>query len=121
MERNTRSLNELEQSEELSNNDILEIMNGPDDGRIYEIKKDQITIGRNNDRDFIISYEQSVSRIHAEIHIHNKKYYILDCESLNGTWIDDKQIEPKKETLLMPNQIFSLGDVKLRLRSKDKD
>ena len=117
MEDQTTILERVAQPESLSN-DILEVMSGPDDGRIYEISKDRITIGRSGDRDFALTLEPSVSRIHAEILVRDAKYYIRDCQSKNGTSVDGKMIKPDEEVPLQPNQIFQIADVKLRLRLK---
>jgi pSer/pThr/pTyr-binding forkhead associated (FHA) protein len=110
----------LTQTAKLST-DILEVMSGPEDGRIHEITKDYTTIGRQADRDFVLALDSTVSRQHGELRQKNGEYVLVDSGATNGTWIDEKQIEVRKEVPLQPNQIFRLGDVKLRLKLKVED
>lgn len=113
-------LEELTQAEKLST-DILEVMSGPEDGHIHEVTKDCTTIGRQADRDFVLALDGTVSRRHGELRRKSGNYFIVASGTTNGTWIDEKQIDTEVEFPLQPNQIFRLGDVKLRLRLKEKD
>ncbi len=57
-------------------------------------------IGRLND-EFTVQVDLSnieradlISRVHAAIHCENEVYYLEDAGSTNGTWLNEKQIQP---------------------------
>ena len=57
-------------------------------------------IGRLND-EFTVQVDLSninradlISRVHAAIHCENEVYYLEDAGSANGTWLNEKQIQP---------------------------
>ena len=56
--------------------------------------KKSILIGRSPDADFRIR-DYKVSKHHARIVNKNNKYYIIDLNSTNGTFVNNKKIKPK--------------------------
>ena len=64
------------------------------DGRVsnFEIDKDEVTIGRSEDNDIVLS-DGSVSRHHAKIVKADKGYVINDLGSFNGTRVNGKSIQ----------------------------
>lgn len=50
-----------------------------------------------------------VSRQHAEIRIENNNYYLVDIGSVNGTFLNDVKLEPKKPYPLKLGDKISLG------------
>jgi predicted Zn finger-like uncharacterized protein len=68
----------------------LACISGPDSGRIFEIDKPKVTIGRAN-ADVILSDTQC-SRQHAVIEVMDDEAFIVDLGSTNGTFIGDKRI-----------------------------
>jgi FHA domain len=50
-----------------------------------------------------------VSRQHAEIHVDSNHYYLVDLGSVNGTYLNDVELEPKKRYLLKLGDRISLG------------
>jgi pSer/pThr/pTyr-binding forkhead associated (FHA) protein len=67
------------------------IMNGPDKGRMYEVKKNTIHIGRSPENDVQIK-DKSVSRVHVRIVKQGNKYFVTDLKSRNGTFIEGVRI-----------------------------
>ena len=63
---------------------------GPDSGRIFEIDKPKVTIGRAS-ADVILSDTQC-SRQHAVIEVLDDEAFIVDLGSTNGTFVGDKRI-----------------------------
>ena len=54
--------------------------------------KKRISIGRNSDNDVVLD-NRSVDRKHAMIEIYPKNTVIIDYESLNGTFVNERHIE----------------------------
>lgn len=55
-------------------------------------------IGKSEDgNDYAISDNRAISRRHAEIHVRNNQYFIVDCNSTNGVKINGKKIKPSVE------------------------
>lgn len=72
------------------------------------------TIGRSNDSavDLVLN-DCSISNLHATITFTNGKYYIVDNDSTNGTYINDIKIPTKKESLLNDGDEIKLGKTKI--------
>jgi pSer/pThr/pTyr-binding forkhead associated (FHA) protein len=59
---------------------------------VVPIYKNNFTIGRDSDRDLILSIA-GVSRRHARLHIAGSDLYIQDSGSRNGTYLNGNRIE----------------------------
>ena len=74
-----------------------------------------IRIGKPNDLivpDVNISHlpeRDIISRQHAEIHLEDGNYYLVDVGSANGTHLNHELLEPKKRYLLKLSDRISLG------------
>lgn len=85
----------------------LEVVKGFEEGRVYPLEDDQISIGRAEDNDISIPVAE-VSRNHAVLSLVENGYMIKDLGSTNGTFIDRKKIGGKY--LLSPGDTVMLGD-----------
>jgi pSer/pThr/pTyr-binding forkhead associated (FHA) protein len=72
-------------------------------------------VGRDPDCEICIDHPTISSR-HCELALTDDGVYLRDCESTNGTFIND---EPVTETWLDPGQQLRLGDVELFVESTD--
>lgn len=63
---------------------------GPEAGRIFEIEKPRVVIGRAG-ADVLLN-DQECSRQHAAIEVSDDKVFLVDLGSTNGTYISDKRI-----------------------------
>ena len=70
----------------------LRQMNGKFIGRKYPINKGSTLVGRDPGLDITIQ-EESVSRRHAELLFDGETLQVVDLESTNGTFVNDKQIK----------------------------
>ncbi|WP_110461418.1 DUF6382 domain-containing protein [Ruminiclostridium sufflavum] len=64
----------------------------------FEINKDSILIGR---MEAFVDYEinnGAIGKIHAEIIREGDEFYVMDCNSKNGTFINDCRILPNTKT-----------------------
>jgi two-component system cell cycle response regulator len=62
---------------------------GPGMGARYMLADTRLTLGRDNDCDICLS-DLSVSRHHARIQPGMDGYYVVDLQSTNGTFVNDK-------------------------------
>jgi predicted Zn finger-like uncharacterized protein len=68
----------------------LACISGPEAGRIFEITKPKVVIGRAK-ADIVIGDIQC-SRQHAAIEVLDDKVYLVDLNSTNGTWIGEERV-----------------------------
>jgi len=98
---------------------------GPVEMDLYPLAKkpgasfrDRITIGRTANNDVVIA-DHSVSRLHAYVRVADG-WLIADAGSKNGSWLDDAELEPRREAALSNGAVVKLGDVRLTFyRSAD--
>lgn len=82
----------------------------------YPLKKDSITIGRNEDN--VITVDNlAVSGYHARIDVAGKEYILTDLQSTNGTFVNDKKIVSHKllhgdNIIIGKHRILFVGDGK---------
>ena len=84
----------------------LEIVAGDGKGKRFPIEQDVIHIGAvaqdaSGKNEIVVrDVERMISRFHCEIHRRGKKLYLVDCESANGTWVDNEAVRPGKPVRL---------------------
>ena len=60
--------------------------------------------------DYTVEDNSAVSRSHADILAKDGKYYVMDLNSTNRTYLDGKEIEPGQETEIVSGSQLCLGD-----------
>lgn len=83
----------------------------------YDLIGDEIIIGRDPDCDISLE-DPKISREHAKITLKGLKFYIADCGSSNGTFVNHKQIVEEKE--LTSSDQIQLGDAVLQFAIFDE-
>ena len=68
------------------------------------------TIGRDAENDIVLP-EPECSRRHCELIFQNGRWFIRDCDSRNGTFVNDKQITG--EHMLQPGDVIRIALVKI--------
>jgi len=68
----------------------LACISGPDSGRIFEIEKPRVVIGRAN-ADIVVADIQC-SRQHAAIEVMDDHIFVVDLNSTNGTYVNDQRV-----------------------------
>lgn len=61
------------------------------------------------------AFSSGVSRRHAMIRRKKNGYEIIDLDSTNGTWIDEKRITPTKAYALSNASTIRLGQLRLQV------
>ena len=56
------------------------------------VNRDGITIGRWSQVEIQISYDGTVSRRHCRVFEENRRFYVEDLESAQGTWVNNERV-----------------------------
>lgn len=83
---------------------------GPEAGRIFEIEKPRVVIGRAG-ADVLLN-DQECSRQHAAIEVSDDKVFLVDLGSTNGTYVSDRRIT---QVELENRSEFDVGSTTLML------
>jgi predicted Zn finger-like uncharacterized protein len=83
---------------------------GPEAGRIFEIDKPRVILGRAGGD--VILNDPECSRQHAAIEISDEKVFLVDLGSTNGTYVSDKRIT---QVELENRSEFDVGSTTLML------
>jgi pSer/pThr/pTyr-binding forkhead associated (FHA) protein len=85
----------------------LVMRSGPTPGQVYELVKDEVTLGRGTTNDIII-IDSEVSRKHARFFLQSGGYVIEDVGSTNGTYVDGQRLIGPH--LIRPGEMIFLGE-----------
>jgi pSer/pThr/pTyr-binding forkhead associated (FHA) protein len=75
-------------------------------------EKKRISVGRTKDNDIVLE-NRGVSRKHAQIEFNNDAAVVIDNESLNGTFVNNRRVS---EELLRDNDCITIGKYCLEYR-----
>ena len=84
------------------------IMNGPEKGRSFEVDEEAIFVGRAPDNEIQVK-DKSVSRKHLKIVKRERKYYVTDLGSKNGTFVDGRRVTGGKEYEVREGMPIAVG------------
>jgi hypothetical protein len=96
----------------------LILSDGIDKGKRYLIK-DVVHVGAvamdEGQRNEIVirDHDRLVSRFHCEIHQRDGAYFVIDCNSANGTFVNGRQLDPGKAIRLRSGTKISVAKVAL--------
>lgn len=80
-------------------------------GGSFPVDKPDFKIGAEQRKcDLFIGDNRYISRTHADIITHDGRYYIVDKNSTNKTFVDGKVIPPDTETEIFPGTKIRLAD-----------
>ena len=85
----------------------LTVRQGPVPGKVFELAKDVMTIGRDVNNDLVIN-DSEVSRNHARLTSQSGGYLIEDLASTNGTFVNGQRLIGPK--LLNSSDVVGLGE-----------
>ncbi len=85
----------------------LTVKLGPLPGKVYEIARDSVTLGRDSNNDLVVN-DAEVSRRHTQLTVQADGCLIEDLASTNGTFIDGQRII--QPALLKPGQTLGIGE-----------
>ncbi len=77
---------------------------------VVEINKKSILIGRlESFVDYVIN-NSAIGKIHAEIIQEGEEFYIMDCNSRNGTFLNDNRILPNTKNRVSSNDLLRFAN-----------
>jgi hypothetical protein len=85
----------------------LTVRQGPMPGKVFDLVKDVMTIGRDMNNDVVIN-DAEVSRNHGRLTSQSGGYLIEDLASTNGTFVNGQRLIGPK--LLNPGDVVGLGE-----------
>ena len=83
-------------------------------GETFALEGDRLTVGRRPDSDLFLD-DVTVSRDHAVIVRRGSDYYLDDCGSLNGTYVNRRRIDSHR---LIDGDELQIGKYKLAFLSR---
>lgn len=84
----------------------LQVSDGPDKGKRFDLNAVSIVVGRRADCDIVVQ-DMSVSRRHARLELHRSRYTVSDLGSTNGTLVNGVRISKR---ILEPGDVLALGE-----------
>lgn len=88
-----------------------------EDGTAHELGARRVRIGSHPDNDVVLD-DRSVSRHHARLEVDGRGYRLLDCESKNGTFINDTRIQ---EAWIEDGAVLQFGETTLRFELRKEE
>lgn len=79
----------------------------------FELAKGSCILGKNP-RVKLYLPRETISQFHAKFEYYDKKYYVEDMNSTNGTFINEEMLRYKEVRELVPGDILCFADVKYR-------
>lgn len=83
-------------------------------GEKIELGKPSFVLGKNPEKsDYAVADNTNISRVHAVITTRNGRYYVMDQNSTNGTFINGRIIKAGQETEILPGDCLMLANEEL--------
>ncbi len=92
----------------------LEVLEGPHQGKVLQLEKEVIRMGREDWCDLSLPNDPWVSTLHCECYLVEKGLRVLDLRSRNGIRLNDS---PILDAYMLPGARLQLGQSVLTLRS----
>ena len=86
----------------------LYVLNGPEMGQVFELKDGPTYVGRSEDNDIRIE-NKTISRRHLKIVQREKRFFVTDLKSENGTFIGGDLITPGLEVEVKEGRPVTIG------------
>ena len=80
-------------------------------GEKIELGKPSFVLGKNPEKsDYSVAGNTNISRVHSVITTRNGRYYVMDQNSTNGTFINGRIIKAGQETEILPGDCLMLAN-----------
>ncbi len=85
-------------------------------GEKIELGKPSFVLGKNPEKsDYAVAGNTNISRVHAVITTRNGRYYVMDQNSTNGTFINGRIIKAGQETEILPGDCLMLANEEFKI------
>lgn len=91
----------------------LVVIYGAELGRRLELCDRSVVLGRSPSCDLVAELED-VSREHCRIEPRDGRYWLTDLGSTNGTWLEERRLDPGRETELPGGSRVRIGSLILK-------
>jgi hypothetical protein len=91
----------------------LVAMNGEQRGEDFRLHEGKNVLGSGADAQVMIR-DAAVSAQHASLRYEDSKFFLIDLDSSNGTFVNDKKIAREE---LKDNDVVRLGEITLKFKS----
>lgn len=99
---------------EVAHRFFLHMVQGTPAYGIFALEESTV-IGRSESSDIFL-LDPGISRVHARIDIRDGEATIVDCESTNGTYINDERVERR---VLCDGDEITVGNTRMRVEIRD--
>ncbi|MBQ6582458.1 MAG: FHA domain-containing protein, partial [Mogibacterium sp.] len=77
---------------------------------VFRINQDQFILGRRKSSvDGVISFDDTLSRVHCKIVRKDGAFFVKDLNSTGGTFVNGRRIKAEEEAELKPKDILKLA------------
>lgn len=90
----------------------LTVTAGPHKGDVITLVKPYLSIGRDNENDFVFAKDTQISRKHVEIKVDNYKVYLTNLSSKNPVYVNNEEVSIIE---LLPVNNIIIGETEFRL------
>lgn len=90
----------------------LAVVKGPHAGQIFQLSKNNITLGRGPENNVVLMNDPQVSRVHAQIKVVNNEIEIVNLSQKNAVVVDGASVQKWK---LVNHSTFTLGDSEIQI------
>jgi len=103
--------------------DGLQLSYAPEngDGQTSEDGKWLVSIGRREDSDICLRNDTFVSRLHAYIYWDSDHWWLQDCDSTNGTFLEHADADARVKGIIpmVPGILFRIGHTWMRIEANE--
>ncbi len=104
---------------------VITILDGEQKGVVFKFDKTPVTIGRHDDDDVYLIFDNTVSRHHARITVEGDSCFIEDAGpdgtgSTNGTYLNDENEKISAKTAIKPGDVAQLNNLKFTVERMRK-
>ncbi len=85
----------------------LVIRTGPTAGKVHNLDKPEVTVGRDLNTEIVIN-DPEISRRHARLFLQGNSYVLEDLGSTNGTFVNNQRLSGPH--MLRPGEVITFGE-----------
>lgn len=97
-----------------SPDDMLVAQDGKGLVRRFRLYVDYMTVGRTDDNDIVLNHPR-ITRSHIAIERDDDGYWVIDQQSTNGTWLNDRKLEHGERAYWVADSTVRIGDIWLTI------